>query len=861
MTLASGTRLGPYEILSPLGAGGMGEVYRARDRKLQREVAIKVLPQAVAGDPDARARFEREALAVAALSHPNILAIHDFGEDGGVSYAVMELLEGGTLREKLDAGPIPRKDALGYALQITRGLSAAHQKGVVHRDLKPENLFIASDGHLKILDFGLAKKVGTAQPGEQTSAPTVSGYTEPGTVLGTVGYMSPEQVRGQPVDQRSDVFSFGAILYELLSGQRAFRRQTAADTMSAILKEEPPELTGSGPALDHIVRHCLEKDRDDRFQSARDIAFALGETSSASGMTDPRASPRQARTAVLIGIGVLAAFALAGLLLQKRHRASPEGVKRIAVLPFDNLGAPEDDYLADGIADAVRGKLTALPRVQVIARNSSTPYKRTPKTPGQVARELDVDYLLTATVRWQKTAGAASRVEVSPELVEVSSSGAPTSRWQQPFDASLIDVFQVQSDIATRVAQALGLALGAGDARRLSERPTGNLEAYDAFLRGEEAESREGVGIGRRALEFYEKAVALDPGFVQAWSKVARVSSHLSGYSPDPELKERARVAAERTVALAPGTPEAYLAFGDYEESVLRDGGRALEQYRKGSLIAPGNADLVTAMAGAEKSPEGVVARYREAERLDPRSPRIKALLGWALTNVHRNAEARAVFDGGLSFAPSNLDLIENKVSAMVADGDLEGARVFLRSLPKDLDPTLLAVTLATYGDEGWILDQESQDLLLRLPPSAFDGDKGNWGLCLAQISAWRGDGAQARVFAEKAREALEEDVRLAPKEPMYRSELGLTLAYLGRFEEAIREGKGAVAMDVDDAYSRHQLVRIYVLAGEHEKALDELEALLKMPYELTPAWLKIDPNFDPLRSNPRFQRLVAFAK
>src|SRR6202162_6605893 len=300
MTLPAGTRLGPYEILSPIGAGGMGEVYRARDSKLKRDVAIKVLPQSLAADPDALARFEREALAVAALSHPNILAIHDFGTHEGTAYAVIELLEGETLRGKIDAGPIAQKQAVDYALQVAKGLSAAHEKGIVHRDLKPENLFVAKDGHLKILDFGLAKKVEAVAPGKETSAPTGSGHTEPGTVMGTAGYMSPEQVKGLPVDHRSDIFSFGTILYELLSGKRAFKRDTNAETMAAIMRDEPPELSESGrsisPALDRIVKHCLEKDRERRFQTVRDIAFSLSEQFSptaASGVrgTAPPATP------------------------------------------------------------------------------------------------------------------------------------------------------------------------------------------------------------------------------------------------------------------------------------------------------------------------------------------------------------------------------------------------------------------------------------------------------------------------------------------------------------------------------------------------------------------------------------------
>src|SRR5437867_3839707 len=324
MSLAPGVRLGPYEILSPLGAGGMGEVYKARDKRLDRDVAVKVLPQSVAADADTLARFEREAKAVAALSHPNILAIHDFCNQDGISYAVMELLEGETLRGKLDAGPITQKQAVDYALQVAKGLSAAHERGIVHRDLKPENLFVSRDGHVKILDFGLAKRVEAVAPGKETSAPTREGHTETGTVMGTMGYMSPEQVRGLPVDHRSDIFSFGTILYEMLSGRKAFKRNTASDTIAAILKEEPPELTQSGrnvsPALDHIVKHCLEKDRENRFQTAKDVAFALSEASSpTTGVTSgsyvvPLSPRRGPGKAIWFIAAFVAIFAVAALL-------------------------------------------------------------------------------------------------------------------------------------------------------------------------------------------------------------------------------------------------------------------------------------------------------------------------------------------------------------------------------------------------------------------------------------------------------------------------------------------------------------------------------------------------------------------
>jgi TolB-like protein/Flp pilus assembly protein TadD len=860
----------------------MGEVYRARDKKLDRDVAAKVLPQSLSADADALARFEREAKAVAALSHPNILSIFDFGEHEGTAYAVMELLEGETLRGKLDTGPIAQKQAVDYALQVAKGLSAAHEKGIVHRDLKPENLFVSKDGHVKILDFGLAKKVEAVSPQEQTSAPTGSGHTEAGTVMGTMGYMSPEQVRGLPVDHRSDIFSFGTILYEMLSGKKAFKKDTASDTIAAILMQEPPELTQSGrnisPALDHIVKHCLEKDRSRRFQTASDVAFALSEQSSSSVVSGASgvqvAAPPARESKALIAVAALVVLAAVGVFLLRRpHRGEAEagGVKRVAVLPFENLGAPEDDYFADGIADEIRGKLTFLPGLQVIARGSSTPYKKTTKTPKQIAAELNASYLLTATVRWEKT-GGASRVHVSPELVDVTQPDAPTSKWQQPFDAALTDVFQVQSDIATKVAQALGGALGASEEKRLSERPTQDLAAYDAFLKGEEIWNSKGTDPPslRKALGHYDQAVALDPGFAQAWARVSWSNSILYGLStPTPALAERARQAAERAVALAPNRPEGYGALGAYERWVDRDFTRALEQYAKGQRVAPGNADLLYGTARAE---EGLgrwgaaVEHFRQTERLDPRSAPSLVDLGTSLLHLRRYLESREAYDRGLALAPANLDLIERKAMTYLAEGDVAGARGVIKAAPNEVEPAALVAYLANFNHLVWVLDEEQRELLLQLAPSAFDDDRGTWAICLVQAYSLKGDAANVRTSAEEARKAYEEQLRASPNDAQRHVDLGLALAYLGRKDEAIRQGERGVALDPvsKDAERgpsiQHKLVRIYMLVGEPEKALDQLEPLLKIPYWLSPGWLKIDPTFDPLRKNARFQKLVAGA-
>src|ERR1700694_1928614 len=295
MSLAPGTKLGPYEIVSPLGAGGMGEVYRARDTRLGREVAVKVLPPGFSGDADRLIRFEREARAASALNHPNILTVHDVGTQNGAHYVVSGLLEGETLRERLSSGALSSRRAVDYATQIARGLAAAHEKGIVHRDLKPENLFVTKDGRVKILDFGLAKLTRPEPGAPGTKAPTQTAGTEPGVVMGKGGYMPPEQVRGEPADQISDIFSLGAVLYEMLTGRRAFRGASAIETLNAILKEEPPEVSQTGhdvsPLLERITRRCLEKIREQRFQSARDLAFALEEAAGASAASPAGVAP------------------------------------------------------------------------------------------------------------------------------------------------------------------------------------------------------------------------------------------------------------------------------------------------------------------------------------------------------------------------------------------------------------------------------------------------------------------------------------------------------------------------------------------------------------------------------------------
>jgi TolB-like protein/Flp pilus assembly protein TadD len=566
----------------------------------------------------------------------------------------------------------------------------------------------------------------------------------------------------------------------------------------------------------------------------------------------------------LLGVGVLFAW-------RRSHPAAGEdsGSKVVAVLPFENVGDSSNTYLADGITNELRGKLSQLSHIQVIASGSSNQYRHTSKSPQNIARELGADYLLTATVQWEKLRDGTSRVRVSPELVDVTPGHAPRTKWQQPFDAAITDVFQVQADIAGQVASALNVALGAGQKQTLTERPTGNLAAYDAFLKGEATQAlvRLDPSTLRDAIAYYEQAVALDSTFAQAWAQLARANgAYYYNITPNPASADAARRAAERAVALAPDRPESQLAIGSYYGVVRGDNARSLAAYETGLRLAPDDAELLNSAALAEQSLgrwDAAVKHLERAWTLDPRSATAARRLSQSLLRLRRYPEALAAADRGLAAAPTNLDLLENKAMTHLAQGDLAGAQAVIRSAAAEIEPTELVAAFGNYWDLYWALDDAQQLLLLRLPPSVFGDDRGTWGIVRAQTYYVRGDRVRARVYADSARMGLEETLKATPDDAQRRVFLGLALAYLGRNAEAVKEGERAVALGPTardgylGPYLQHQLARIYVVVGQPEKALDQLEPLLKLPYFLSPGWLRIDPNFEPLRKNPRFQRLV----
>ena len=577
MSLAAGSRIGVYEIVAAIGAGGMGEVYRAHDSKLRRDIALKVLSPQFASDPDRLARFEREAHAVASLSHPNILAIHDFGRDSGVTYAAMELLEGQSLRQAIANGPLPRRKALDYAGQIARALDAAHARGIVHRDLKPENIFITTGAQVKVLDFGLAANPATTVAG--TAQTTIGAGTLAGTVMGTPGYMSPEQVRGETADHRSDIFSFGCVLYEMVSGTRAFTGESSIDTLHATLRDEPRDLatlTNAPAALTRLVERCLEKDRAERMQSARDLVFALdtvtaddGAAGSAAGRrgagddTSVGAMPRASRRRSVIGWLVAAAAIAASLVAWIALRGGPAGVSAaasardvrhgIAVLPFENL-APEDQaYFAAGVTEEVTLQIAKMSAVRVMSRAAVARFKDPTSELAAMARELGIGAVLTGSVRH-----ADNRVRIGVQLLAAPSG---ETLWSEQYDGDVRKVLDVQSTVALGVARALQASLAPGERARIERPPTGNAEAYELFLkarplpRGNHESNVEGIKL-------LEQAVALDPRFALGYATLAQRYSFLGERTTRADL-ERGVAAARTAIQIDPELARAHSALGE----------------------------------------------------------------------------------------------------------------------------------------------------------------------------------------------------------------------------------------------------------------------------------------------------------
>ena len=777
MPLQPGTRLGNYEVLSDLGRGGMGEVYKARDLKLGREVAIKVLPQEMAADAQRVRRFEQEARAASALNHPNIVTIYEIGEHEGTPYIAMEFVDGVTLREMLAGGALPNDKLIRYATQMAEGLAKAHQAGIVHRDLKPENIVISDDGYVKILDFGLAKLAPKGVVG--TEASTVARETTPGVILGTVGYMSPEQAKGEPADFRSDQFSLGAILYEMATGKRAFDRDSATQTLNAIIEDESEPITLVNPKVAattvKVIDRCLSKDPAERYSSTWDIAKDIHWEELAVAAQPSRRYPFAA-----VGfVGVLAIILLMmfGLFVPDirewvvREADAPR-IESIAVLPLENLsGDPEQEYFADGMTDELISQLAQIQSLRVISRTSIMQYKDVRKPLPEIGRELDVDVVVEGTVR-----RADGRVRITAQLVVAADD---RHLWAQSFEREMQDVLALQSEMARAIASHIQATLTPDEEERLAESRQVDPEAHEAYLKGRfhsEELTVEGV---RKSVEFLKSAIDKDPRYGPAYARLAWVSvlQPMIRMASAEEGASKGKAMAKRALVLDDTLDEAHIAIALALATYDHDWSEAENSFRRGLMLNPNSAQghsyygWFLSWIGRH---DEAIEHQKRALKLDPLSPSVAQRLGASLMAARRYDEAIETLKQAVALHP-------NYAFAYTRLG-------------------------TAYGHMG--MYEDAVNALERAV--ALNSGYGN--VHLARVYALMGDRSRAHVLlAEVANETI------------------------------------------PPAYG---MARAYASLGENGEALEMLESAFEIG-DPNVVLLRISTEFDPLRSDPRFQDLL----
>ena len=792
MTLREGTRLGAYEVLAPLGSGGMGEVYRARDLRLGRDVAVKVLPEGLATDPTARARFEVEARAVAALSHPNLLDIHDVGESGGISYAVTELLEGESLSERIKSGPIPWRKAVEFGLAAADGLAAAHARGIVHRDVKPSNIFLTSDGRVKILDFGIATV---------SSEPVADGVTFGSTELtatdalvGTPGFVSPEQIRRKPVDGRSDVFSLGCVLYEMVTGRRAFSGETAAEALTATLRHDVADPADLAPGLPEDVRllilRCLEKSPDRRFQTSGDLAFALRVALAAPSReetprpavppallrTPPPAEPtRVARSRRTLAGGALFAAAAGALLFVAFRGPRRESIESLAVLPFTNeTGNPEDDYLSEGISDSLRNSLSTLPwlTVKSLPAGSRGAGGADPRRSG---RDLAVQAVVTGRLMRH-----GAYLVVQADFIDVASG---KQIWGERIVDRPNDRMTAESEIARKIARSLRPRLSGEEEKRVVG-PPHDAVAWDLCLRGRYALSRRSPEGFEQAVRFFQEARARDQNEAAALMGLADTWNLLAYYGvlPPRELFPRQREAAEHALRIDPSLASAHASLADLSYQYEHDWSRAETEFRRALELNPNDVQTLqwysNFLSAAGRHPEAL-ERIRRARELDP------------LNHV-------VAVDAAL---------------ASYWQGDYETARAGLtRAL--ELDPS-------------YVLGHAFLGLV-------------NWRL-----------GRPAEMLAE-----WRKYVDLSERHPDALAFLGFGLAKAGKRAEAETLLSELKKLGASQFVSAFPVALLYLGLDRHRDALDALERAYEEGAGRL-VYLNVERAFDSVRGDPRFAALV----
>jgi tetratricopeptide (TPR) repeat protein len=839
-----------FVIARELGQGAGGAVFLARDRKLARDVAIKVLPRGVS-DQRALARFELEARAAGALEHPNVLAVHDVGMHEGSPFIVSELLEGLTLRQRLGQGALPGAEAVSLAFQLAQGLAATHEKGIVHRDLKPENLFVLREGRLKILDFGVAKLL---QAEADPAAPRPR--TETGGLIGTVPYMSPEQARGSPADARSDVFAFGAILYEMLSGKPAFARDSEIETGYAILKDEPPELSGDCPdALRALVRRCLAKDPAGRVQSARELVEILEPLARSSAPLPARRWPTRAWALAVSALMGAAVILVTGApeFVRRWLPQGPGEARRLAVLPFHAVGAtPDGEALTAGLNEILTSKLQQVERLQAALRvfSASDVLKEGVTTAGEARTAFGATLALTGTVDW-----TGPLVTVSVNLIDTRTRLIISAG---DVDASREQVSTLSPLLLRKVSDMLALEIQPAASRPLQE-ATPAPPAYALYLQGrgylQRYDRLENVD---RAVEVFDEALKRDPGFALAHAGAAEAWLRRYRSSRDLTALENARASSRRGIELQPDLAQVHFTAG-LVESTAGDYGAAVGRFQQALRVEPANADALRELGNAHDKAGSVAeaeSTFRQAVQLRPDSWAACKDLGVFYNRHGRMEEALPWFQRVVALTPDSYASYSNLGGIYLRLGrHAEAASALQRSL--SLRPTAVAhVNLGNirYFEGRFREASESYRKATELAPA----DERAWG-ALADALRWlpgtademAGAYAQAIALAERRVAAQRNDSELRSRLAMYR-------AFAGDGQGADADLREAIRLDPLDGTVVFRSALIHEQLGRREQALGAIEQALRTGYSREE--IGHAPALEALRRDSRYARIMSDA-
>jgi len=856
-----GRVLSHYRLENRLAAGRMGVLYRATDLKLGRSVAIKLLARHLASHEEAKARFVREARAASALDHPNIANIYEIGEEGGELFIAMALYEGETLQQRLESGRLSAAEAVSVLRQLLLGLEVAHGAGIIHRDIKPANVLITSKGTVKILDFGLAKLVSDSQ----------AQITQAGRVVGTVSYMSPEQLRGDALDCRSDLWSFGVLAHEALAGRSPFQAESSAATISRILHDDAPSLatvSGVPEWLGRLVSQLLRKNPAERPQSAAEVLGELESRTNAGGQNravPAGASPRRAlwRTSLGLALGVLLAAAGGWALWTWMTKHPSEVDRSIAVLPFASLSKGEENaYLAEGFHDELLRQIGKIGDLRVISRTSVLQYKAGTRNLREIAGALGVSSIVEGTVQRD-----GQRIRISATLVDAR---RDRQLWANRYDEDTGDLFAIQTAVAEAIANSLKARLSPDQKEQLARKPTHSAEAYDLYLR--ELDYSRRTPINAKSIEvakgLCQQAIKIDPSFALARARLAVMkltTFNVVPGTPDSVVEE-ARAEAEEALRLQPDLPEGHLALAQYYIARGRDFELAQKELEVARAALPSETlPLLASVQKREGKWEQAVRSGQTAVKLDPRSITKLFALALTLTPMRRYAEADQVLECALALAP---DFLEARAAKgwvhelwKGESGPTEDAIRYARQHPPSEGMWNPAIVNAMMRHP-----REALPILENLQFEALGNQYAVYPktYLLAEAHRGLGDTDKAVKEYEAAIPLLKTEVQKRnPPLPNQHSLLAFAYAGAGRKEDALREARlGAQLLPIsEDAYLGPTVqigsAQVEVLVGEKDAAIDRIRYLLSIPSYLSPAVLRIDPSWAPLRDDPRFRKLA----